>query len=108
MTEKEVEEVLGGPGKKPSIPELLTVTADVPETYRFWIGRRGFIEIEFANAGHVTRISTGFSQPNRISSTASAIGLGGKKQDPFSSVRVPPELPPALPPELSGLVVARD
>jgi hypothetical protein len=50
MTEKDVEDILGGPGKKPPFTSNgIFVRRGVAETFSFWIGRNGFIEIEFDN-----------------------------------------------------------
>jgi hypothetical protein len=54
MTEDDVEEILGGPGKRPPFEtKQVVVKLGVPETSRFWIGRFGFIEIEFDNDDRV-------------------------------------------------------
>jgi hypothetical protein len=54
MTEKEVEDMLGGPGiKAPFTSKRIKVGPGVPPTIHFWLGRNGFIEIEFDNDGQV-------------------------------------------------------
>jgi hypothetical protein len=54
MSEKEVEDILGGPGiKAPFTSKRLRVGPQVPPTFHFWLGRSGFIEIEFDNDDQV-------------------------------------------------------
>jgi hypothetical protein len=54
MTSEEVEKILGGPGiKAPFTSQRMKAGPQVPPTIHFWLGRNGFIEIEFDNDGRV-------------------------------------------------------